>query len=337
MSKTQFGILLILLMILSASVKAQETIVNCTDSTFCIPSVIGLPRTKGIVIKRELVKDYGIRSEGEQPSTGNSNAEVQRNRRWELKLKAPVLLKDNFKMAVGFKYFVEEFNFEDIQNQDYSFYNNLENRPLRSIRGDIFMIKPTLGKRYYILRVSAGLNGDYSIDNFAKKDFLKFSISPLIGWKKNDYVSYAIGLAYSYSFGNRSIYPLFAYNKSFDNQWGVEAVLPAEVKLRYSTLNLKNYFYLKTELHGANYSIRFDEQQELVYLNKSEIRFLLTWEREIHDWLWFGLESGLRKNINFNLTNSPRANSDIVVENTLNEALVFSFSLFVVPPRKLLK
>jgi len=332
----KYCFLFLLCLVSGIELHGQETIVNCTDSTFCIPSVIGLPRTKGIVIKRELVKDYFIKSSADQP-VGNSNAEVRRNRRWEMKLKAPIILKDNFKMAVGFKYFVEEFNFEDVENPQYAFYNNLEDRPLRSIRGDVFMIKPTLGNRYYILRVSAGLNGDYNLENFAKKDFLKFSISPLIGWKKNDYVSYAFGLAYSYSFGRRSLYPLIAYNKSFDNQWGLESILPAEIKLRYSTLNLKNYFYLKTELNGSNYSLRLSDQQSLVYLNKSEIRFLLTWEREVHDWLWFSIEGGLRTNINFDLANTPDINADVVVENQLNEAMVLSFSIFVVPPRKLLK
>ncbi|MTI19801.1 hypothetical protein E1176_02080 [Fulvivirga sp. RKSG066] len=329
---------LIFLVSLSAhTLLAQETIVNCTDSTFCVPSVIGLPRTKGIVLKRELVRDYGIQSEAAPPN-GNSSAEVRRNRRWELKIKAPIILKEGFKMAVGFKYFVEEFNFENIRNEEYPFYNSLEDRPLRSIRGDVFMIKPTLGKRYYILRVSAGLNGDYNLDNFGKTDFLKFSISPLVGWKKNDYVSYAVGLAFSYNFGRRTIVPVFAYNKSFNNQWGFESILPAEVKLRYSTLNLKNYFYLKTELNGANYSITVDEnREELLFLNKSEVRFLASWEREIHDWLWFSVEGGMRKNINFDLTDSQNSNRNIIVGNNLNEALVLSFSLFIVPPRKLLK
>lgn len=320
---------------LSINASAQSTIVNCADSTFCIPGVVGLPRSKGVEIKRELVKDYGINSKANGRS---SSGEVRRNRRWEMKLRAPVLLNKGFKMAVGFKYFVEEFNFEDINSQDFNFYQNLENRPLRSIRSDVYMIKPTMGKRYYILRLSAGLNGDYNLDDFAKSDFLRFSIAPLVGWKENDYVSWAVGLAYSYSFGRRRIFPILAYNKSFNLQWGIESILPSQIKLRYSTRNLKNYFYLKAELNGANYSLRLNnQQQELVYLNKSEIRYLLTYEREIHDWLWFGIEAGMRQNINFDLANSPDINANVIVENELNEALVLNFSLFLVPPRKFLK
>lgn len=330
----RYSYLLLTILLVSQASFGQSSILNCSDSTFCIPSVIGLPRTKGIIIKRELVKDYGIISQSENGVT--STGEVRRNRRWEFKVKAPLLLKESFKMAMGIKYFVEEFNFDEFSSVQNSFFQSLEDRPLRSLRGDIFMIKPTKGKRYYILRMSGGLNGDYTLDNFAKKDFLKFSISPLVGWKKNDYVSYAFGLAYSYSFGRRTLYPLFAYNKSFNNQWGLESILPAEVKLRYSTLNLSNYFYLKAELNGSNYSILQSDNSSLVYLNKSEVRFLLTWEREIHDWLWFGLEAGLRENIDFDLAKSPDINADVVVDNQVNEAFIFSFSLFMVPPRKLL-
>lgn len=320
---------------ISYDCRAQDTILNCTDSAFCVPGVSGLPRSKGIVIKRELVRDYRIVSESDG---GNASAEIRRNRRWELKLRAPIILKDGFKMAAGIKYYVEEFNFEHPESLDFPFYKNLENRSLRSIRGDIYMIKPTRTNKYYILRLSGGLNGDYGSESFARGDFFKFSVSPLMGWKKNDYVSYAFGVAFSYSFGRRRIYPLFVYNKTFNSQWGLESVLPAEVKIRYSTLNQKNYFYGKAELHGANYSVRLDEaKQDLVFLNKSEVRLLLSWEREIHDWLWFGVEGGIRSNINFNLSDDATIRSDVVVENSLKPALVYNFSIFVVPPRKLLK
>ncbi|UII25642.1 hypothetical protein LVD15_20390 [Fulvivirga maritima] len=327
---------LVLLCSLHFCCYGQESIVNCTDSTFCVPSVIGLPRSKGIVIKREIVRDYSIRSSSDE--YGDSNAELRRNRRWEFKVRAPIIMKDGFKMAAGIKYFVEEHNFEEPDNLEYPFYKNLENRSLRSIRGELFMVKPTKTNRFYLLRLSGGLNGDYGSDSFAKHDFFRFSVSPLIGWKKNDYVSYAFGVAFSYNFGRRSIAPIIAYNKSFNNQWGVEMILPAEAKLRYSTLNQKNFFYLKSELNGSNYSVRLDEtQEELLYLNKSEVRFLLCWEREIHDWLWFGIESGLRTNINFDLSSEVGFNADTVIENKLNAAMVYNVSIFVVPPRKLLK
>ncbi len=329
--------ILLLSVLINAECWSQESIVNCTDSAFCIPSVVGLPRSKGVEIKREIVRDYGIRSNSDQ-RYGNANAEVLRNRRWSFKLRLPVVVKDNIKIAAGIRYFVEEFNFENSENIDYTFYQNLENKSLKSLRGDVFIMKPTRGNKYYLLRVSAGLNGDYTIDDQPTADFLRFSVAPLLGWKKNDYVSYAVGLAYSYNFGRRTLVPVFAYNKTFNSQWGLESVLPAEAKIRYNTLNQKNYMYLKAELNGANYGVRLgDENNELTYLDKSEVRFLISWEREIHDWLWFSIESGFRSNIDFDLSDSATIDSNQLINNDLNLAFTYGFSLFLVPPRKFLK
>lgn len=305
------------------------------DSTFCIPGVEGLPRTKGIVITRELVRDYFIRSEVNTGQT--AEAEIRRNRRWTFKLRAPILLKDNIKIAGGIKYFVEEHNFEQPESLDNEFYQNLEDRPLRSIRADIFIMKPTTTNKYFILRISGALNGDFQGIDLGS-NYFKFSIAPLIGWKKNRYLSYAVGVAYSEIFGRRSVYPVIAYNHTFTPHWGIESILPAELKLRYNSLNKKNFLYLKAELNGSNYTLNFfDNQEEPVFLEKSEIRFLFNYEREIYDFLWFGVELGMRVNINFDLSENARLRAETIVDNQLNEAMVGNISLFIVPPRKFLK
>ncbi len=315
---------------------AQESMLVCTDSSFCIPSVIGLPRSKGLEIKREIVRDYRITSTAIDGS-GSAEAEIQRNRRWEMTLRVPILNKPGFKMAAGFKYFVEEYNFEDKESISFPFYQNLEDRPLRSLRGTLYLVKPTRTNKYFLLRLTGGFNGDYRNSLDDNERYLRFSISPLIGWKRTDYLSYALGFAYNYSFGRRTIYPLFAYNRTFNNHWGVESILPVSIKLRYNTTNQKNYFFLKTELNGANYNVHLDPNQASTrYLEKSEVRFLLNYEREIHDWLWFGVEAGVRQNINFDLTDSPEINARVITENNLNIAFVYNMSIFVVPPRKFL-
>ena len=103
----RFTYIMLLIAAPGPSLWAQGSIVNCTDSTFCVPSVVGLPRSKGIEIKREITRDYGIRSESDE-SFGDSSAEVLRNRRWSFMLRLPVVMKDNIKIAAGVKDFVEE-------------------------------------------------------------------------------------------------------------------------------------------------------------------------------------------------------------------------------------
>ena len=330
----------IIIFILIPSLQAQEVNLACTDSTFCVPSVVGLPRTKGIVIKQERIHDYGINSTALDNSTNDGNGEIQLNRRWEFKLRAPLLLKENFKMAIGFKYFVEEFQFDNADNLDFPFYQNLEDKALKSIGTMLYVVKPWKGNRFLLLRAGLTLNGDYDRDNQPTRDFLKFAISPLLGWKLNPFTSFAVGVAYTDNFSRRSIFPVISYNKTFDNHWGLESLLPVKVKLRYSTLDQKNFLYATTELQGATYNITLGNSATTVqdvFLNKSEIRFMFTYEREIHDWLWVGMDIGMRSNIDFSLSNTPRRNKSVIIDNNLNSALIYSFSVFLVPPRKFLE
>lgn len=329
----------LILMLMVFPALSQESIIICTDSTFCVPSVHGMPRSKGFSIQQERVLNYRITSDGSDGGLSSSEDEVELNRRWEVKLRFPVLLKPNLKLAVGLEYFHEEYRFEGLPNNDFPFYQSLENKDLRSIGASAYLVKPWLGKRYFIMRVGVNLNGDENFGGMFNSDFLKVSVAPLLGWKHSPFTSFAVGLAYSYDFGRQSIYPIFSYNHTFNSRWGVESILPLNVKLRH-TKNDKNIFYATTELNGASYNVtlngpEFENRQGLI-LRKSEIRFLLKYEREIHDWLWFGLEAGLRSNIEFSLRESNERNAVRLIENEFNSALVLNASIFIVPPRKFL-
>ncbi len=298
-----------------------------------------MPRSKGFSIKQERVLNYRITSDGSEAGLDNSEDEVRLNRRWEAKLRFPLLLKPHFKLAMGLEYFHEEYRFEGFPNNDFPFYQSLENKALRSLGGAMYMVKPWLGNRYFIMRVGVKFNGDQNIGDMFDSDFLKVSVAPLIGWKKDPFTSIAVGVAYSYDFGRQSIYPVLSYNRTFNSRWGLESILPLNVKLRY-THNDKNLFYATTELNGASYNIQLDNlafpQNQEMLLRKSEIRFLLTYEKEIHDWLWFGLEAGMRSNIEFSLRNSAKRDAIRLIENNFNTAMVLSASIFIVPPRKFL-
>lgn len=271
---------------------------------------------------------------------GNDVGEVKRNRRWDLRLRFPIVNKPGITIAGGIKYTREEFRFNNPHNNTYALYHNLEDRPLKSTGLHFYLMKPTLNKKYFILRTSFDLNGDYGSDNFGKREFLKFSITPLIGWKQNDNLSYAAGFSYGYSFGVPRIVPVFSINKNFNCHFGIESVLPISMRLRY-TKNEKNYLYAGLELSGASYRLDneggpFNSYNEL-HLFRSELRYTLNYEREIHDWLWFGIEAGYRQNMRFSLNNGPKEKSDVIISNKLKGAALISASIFMVPPQSFFK
>ena len=298
-----------------------------------------MTRSKGIIIKQERVFNYRISSDGTDAGFGKGEDEVQFNKRWQFKLRFPVIMKPGFKLAMGLEYFKEEYHFEGFPENDYPFYQSLEDKPLRSVGTTFYLVKPWLGNRYFMMRLGVKFNGDEGLGNLIDSDKLRVSVAPLMGWKKNPYTSYAFGFAYSFDFGRQNIYPVIAYNHTFNNRLGLETILPLEVKLRY-TLTEKNLFFATTEFNGATYNIKLDEpsfpSDQDYYLRKSELRFTLTYEREIHDWLWFSVETGLRGNFTFELVDSAKRNANVVIDNELNTAYLLNASIFMVPPRKFL-
>ena len=323
------------------SAHAQEIFSWGRDSGYCSPSVVGLPRAKALVIKYEVLPNFTIRSEGKQGGYGNSNAGIKQNGRFDFRLRFPIINKPALTVAAGIKYSHEEFLFKDADlRNNYPFFKDLEDRPLKSVGLHFYVVKPTKTNKYFVLRTSMDLNGDYSSDKFGKTEFLKFSVTPLIGWKKNENLSYAFGFSYGYTFGKPLIIPAVSINKNFDCNWGIESILPINVRLRYSP-NDNNYFYTGLELAGGSYRLDNKDSAFLsfsrLHLFRSELRYVLSYERAIHDWLWFGLEAGWRENLRFNLTNGPKAMSDVIISNKLSGSLVANVSLFVVPPKGLLK
>jgi len=330
-----------ILLVLTITSRCQEIFSWSKEREYCNPSVIGLPRAKAVIVKFELHPDYKIISTGKSGSFGNSEGEIKRNRRWDFRVRFPIVNKPSLIIAGGLKYTNEEFRFSDLSGvNSYPLYQHLEDKPLKTAGIHFYVVKPTKNKKYFILRTSFDLNGDYGSDKFGKKEFLKFSITPLIGWKQNDNLSYAVGFTYGYTFGKPLIVPVFSYNKNFSCHLGIESVLPISLKLRY-TKNEKNYLYTGLELAGASYRLDnegtpFADYNKL-HLFRSELRYTVNYEREIHDWLWFGIEAGYRQNLRFSLNNGPRTRSDVIISNKLKGSALINASIFMVPPQKFMK
>ncbi len=326
--------------VLYLEVKAQDENIPDNHSLYCTPSVIGLPRTKGLVIKYELIPHYTIKSTSKNSLYNDANAGISRNGRLDIKLKFPIINRPGFIVIGGLRYFQEQLHFTNPSESNYPVYTGLEDRSLKTLGGQLYIIKPTKKNTYFLLRASADFNGDFTQSGIPPKDLLKISVAPMYGWKRNENLSYAIGVAYGYTFGRASVYPVISYNKNFSPNWGIESLLPTHIKLRYSK-NDKQFWYLATELSGASYRLSNKipglENTNQPHLHRSELKIGLTLEKEIHNWFWFSAEAGYRQNLQFNLTNSAGRNSNVLIKNKLSGAPFLGLSLFMVPPRSWIK
>ncbi len=321
------------------SVSAQDNLLTCPDSTFCVPSVDGMPRSKGIIIEYERVVDYGIKAKSSNSAIGDvEDGGIRANRQIQFVCRLPIYNKEHLKIAAGFRYFTEEFRFD---NTEYPLFQSLEDRPLKSIGLSAYIVKSFRGNKFFLVKLGADLNGDYNQDIAPNSKFLRYSVVPLFGWKKNDQIAYGAGIAYSYVFGSPRVLPVVAYNNTFNRKWGLEMLLPASIRLRHN-MSEKDIFYFTTKINGASYRISLENEAafseyDILDLKKSEIRVFGTYEREIYDFVWFGVNAGLRKNLSFDLTNSLTGGGETIIEGDVRRAFFFNISLFLVPPRKLLE
>jgi hypothetical protein len=310
-----------------------------SEKTFCDPSIPGQPRPKFLEITRGTSTSFSVENISQFDGIEDGNAQATSNSTLEIKLNAPVLLKPGLKIIAGLKYFREDFEFANVASPSDIYFRNLHDKSLRSIRGSIFGIKSFKGNAYLATRFSASLNGDMK-NNFTdtEKQYVNFSAAALLGWKKNATFVYGFGLAYTNMFGVNRIYPVVALEKSFNQHWGFEALLPKTVSLRYVTTDKKNNFYGMMSLDGGTYRINIQElipNQDLV-LQRNEIQGKLVYEREIYDWIWLGVEAGVRKSINGDLT-FPGDRKTTIYDTQFGTNAFVNFSLFLVPPRKLLE
>jgi hypothetical protein len=317
---------------------------NESDSiNYWQPRVIGDHNTRGVEISYEGNGNYDITSESEP--YGDSHGEVVRDRVFEVNAHFPVYLKPNLNIAGAFEYSDEKFHFSG-ENQSYPLYQSLNEKNLKSIGGKLYVSVKLKHNSSFLFRFRGALKGDYGkqhIGDVGRSAFLKMEASTIIGWKISPYKSWGVGLAMNYTFGDPLIVPVLRYNNSFTPKWGVEADLPAQVRLRYRPGELW-FINAHARLNGGSYSIHFDDpeldQFKTLELRRSDVNFSLEAERGINQWLWVTAEFGYRVNINFDVTNKNHkfsvagrrlSNRESIIDSSAKSGVYYTFSTYIAP------
>lgn len=328
------------------SVFSQHEIITIDEDSTAIeptneasPGVEGDRRPKGVEINYFQINNYAIESKSEKEGVGNKNGEIEQFTGLEFKLKAPVVLKPRTKVLIGLSYKVEEYNFENAANIDYPLYRNLEDKILRSAGLDFYLSRSITKNRFILGKFGLELNGDFTDAGLPFSRFFKYSAAALLGWKVNPRTSYGVGLYLSYTFGRPRIYPGFLWNKTFNEKWGIEALLPANFMVRYS-FSEKSILLGGFDVNGQSYHIIIDDPPlntiKTLELRRSDILLMLTYEQEIYDFLWFSISAVHRFNINFYLSENDDFSNNAILDNNIQNKPYLKFSIFLVPPRKLM-
>jgi len=250
-----------------------------------------------------------------------------------LAFNAPVISRSSIIVNLGASYYESKMNFEDPEKTD-PFGNALSSRGLRTGGLMLTVFKPLNEKNFIIAAANADLNGNFGWDNVPSLQKLTYSGLLVYGWKKSDKLMWGLGLSRTYRLGEANYVPVLLLNKTFNDKWGIEALLPARghVRRSFSAKSLAMFGY---ELEGNSYLINTETNSALGRiqndgtLRRSELKVRLMYERSLHNFIWFSVQAGLRINSNFQLvSNTTNQNWGYGLGNPL----YFGFSLNLVSP-----
>ncbi|MGI4870013.1 MAG: DUF6268 family outer membrane beta-barrel protein [Janthinobacterium lividum] len=334
----------------AAAPTALDTAQNAPDlhdqQQFATPSVVGMGPSKGLIVRYERMPTFGVSSTGEVVGISNYSTDATKNARLTIKGYIPLLNHPHLKVILGLNYDREEFQFQN-PPISYELLQNLENKGLKSTGAQLAVIRPVDATHWYLARVKGELAGDYTSDDLSANDYLRLSAEAFYGWKRSPRYSWGVGFQYGYTFGRLSFYPAIIYNRTFNEKWGVEALFPARVTLRYNA-SPQSLFYTGYSVDGLSYLVHLrtpltrqnqPDKQPLttLELRETEVKFRLRWERELLPFLWLGAEGGYRYNYAFDAYDRTNADRERIIRTKLGGAPYFSLELFAVPPRKLLE
>lgn len=300
---------------------------------YCSPGIYNKSKSRGIVFT------YGWMNGGtfneQDTAFTNQLSKYNRLESLEFKLKAPLILKDNFKLLVGYQHFSEKFNFKNIGGDFTPVFRELNNQRLRSNSLSLIVSKPIDENKYLAFRFKYTSSGDYNSYFSFNSKYAIYKFLGLYAFKPNEDLEWGIGLALSKSFRRNNILPFILYNKNFNKHWGIEALLPGMIFGRYN-FNQSNIFLFGAEYNSESFRIDINENSNPTPLdyayNHSEIILSGEWERRFSPWFWGSIKAGYQFNFSSEFKEKDLFTQGFNTNPT--GAPFFNLSIFISPPKE---
>lgn len=319
------------------SALAQDLVLSPIGDALCKPGVVGKSPSKGIVFDYTFlpginVYPYNNGEEGPNPQKISS-------KQFSFKLKVPVIHKPKFSLLVGFAHYREEYKVSAFSNGEVSILNSVHDRSLKSSRLSLNMLKPLNEKFYLAFKGDASFNGDYNgVISFDDR-YLKYNVGLMLGVKPSPNVEWGAGLLFRTSFVRSSVpvLPFGIYNHTFNDKWGIEAVVPVSIKARYN-ISPKSIILFGPEYESRDYSLGDinsgnTDNFSRNFMKHSELRLTVAFERQISDWVWFNVQTGYTHNFNTSFTGVDFKGTVLAPQVVAPaDGVFFKVGVFVSPP-----
>ncbi|KHJ37031.1 hypothetical protein PBAC_28080 [Pedobacter glucosidilyticus] len=244
----------------------------------------------------------------------------------------PVISNTKIIWQVGANYWASRFNLDNPGNN--SFAQALDSRALTTTGINTTIFKPLNEKNFLIFQASADANGLFNSFSDISSDAITISGAAIYGWKTSDRNMIGTGISRTYRAGQLLHVPVLFWNRSFNDRWGMELLLPARghVKYNFSTSNILQVGF---ELEGNQFLVNLPNSQNgKVFLQRGELKPRVAWDKKLTGFLWMSAQAGYRHNWRFDVMNGydARETSQRYFSSNLGNPFYFNLSLNLVSP-----
>ena len=276
----------------------EENASLAKDPIFCSPGVSNKSRSKGLVLEYGLHGAYNTVAQN-LASDANQSIRIRSIQDFTLKAKIPLVNKPTFKLLGGYEYSSENFDLSGIgQDQGDGIIQDLRTSLFKTNKFSLYASKAINDRYYAIFRVRASYSGDY--DGWASFDgrYATVSGAGILGIKPDENTEWGVGITYSRGFDRNQIYPFLMYNRTFNDKWGIETILPVKIYGRYN-VNKDMILLFGGEYSSRGYSIdMIAPQTQLTGMpvestfRHAEAKFQVSLEKHLVSWLWLNVKAG---------------------------------------------
>lgn len=244
----------------------------------------------------------------------------------------PVVSTTKIIWQMGANYWQSGYAFEP-NNGKNPFITKLNDKGMHTAGINTTIFKPLNEKNFLIFQASADFNGVFQNLKEVNSRALTFSAAVIYGWKKSEKNMFGIGVSRTYRAGQALAVPIILWNKTFNDDWGMELLLPARGHLRYN-FSTSNILQLGYELEGNQYWMRTPSPNGEVYIQRGELKPRLMWDKRLFGFVWLNVQGGLRYNWRYDVMNKydARKNDQLFFSSKLTNPFFFNISLNFVSP-----
>ena len=244
----------------------------------------------------------------------------------------PVISTNKIIWQMGANYWSSKYSIENVGSNEFA--SRLNNHSMTSAGINTTIFKPLNEKNFLLFQASADFNGVFQQVSDMSTKSLTISGTAIYGWKTSEKNMVGIGLSRTYRAGQILHVPVLLWNKTLNDRWGMELLLPARGHLRYN-FSTSNILQLGFELEGNQFMMNLPSSPNgTVFIQRGELKPRIIWDKKISGFIWLSAQAGLRYNWRFDVMNEYNGKNDTqrYFTSNLGNPVYFNISLNFVSP-----